>query len=131
LIVLDEPVSALDVSIRAQIMTLLEDLQRELGVAYLFMGHDLATVTHISDRIAVMYLGKIVEQASAPELVEKPPAPVDASALRGRTPSRARGSDAGRRRQWERAKCAEPAVGLRVTHGVRSRCRNAPTNDPN
>jgi peptide/nickel transport system ATP-binding protein len=72
LIVLDEPVSALDVSIRAQIMTLLEDLQRQLGVAYLFIGHDLATVTHISQRIAVMYLGRIAEEASSDELVERP-----------------------------------------------------------
>jgi peptide/nickel transport system ATP-binding protein len=72
LIVLDEPVSALDVSIRAQIMTLLEDLQRQLGVAYLFIGHDLATVTHISQRIAVMYLGRIVEEATSDELVEHP-----------------------------------------------------------
>lgn len=72
LIVLDEPVSALDVSIRAQIMTLLEDLQRQLGVAYLFIGHDLATVTHISSRISVMYLGKIVEEATSDELVSRP-----------------------------------------------------------
>src|SRR5881409_2622317 len=72
LIVLDEPVSALDVSIRAQIMNQLEELQRTLGVSYLFIGHDLATVAHISHRIAVMYLGQIVELADSLELCEKP-----------------------------------------------------------
>jgi oligopeptide transport system ATP-binding protein len=72
LIVLDEPVSALDVSIRAQIMNQLEELQQRLGVSYLFIGHDLATVAHISHRITVMYLGQIVELADALELCQRP-----------------------------------------------------------
>jgi oligopeptide transport system ATP-binding protein len=72
LIVLDEPVWALDVSIRAQIMNQLEHLQQTLGVSYLFIGHDLATVAHISHRIAVMYLGQIVELADSLELCAKP-----------------------------------------------------------
>ncbi|MGH7113256.1 MAG: ABC transporter ATP-binding protein [Stellaceae bacterium] len=72
LIVLDEAVSALDVSIRAQIMNQLEELQQTLGVSYLFIGHDLATVAHISHRIAVMYLGQIVELAQSIELSTKP-----------------------------------------------------------
>ncbi len=72
LIVLDEPVSALDVSIRAQIMNQLEHLQQTLGVSYLFIGHDLATVAHISHRIAVMYLGQIAELADSLELCAHP-----------------------------------------------------------
>jgi oligopeptide/dipeptide ABC transporter ATP-binding protein len=72
LIVLDEPVSALDVSIRAQIMTQLEHLQATLGVSYLFIGHDLASVAHISHRIAVMYLGQLVELAESTELCAHP-----------------------------------------------------------
>jgi len=75
LIILDEPVSALDVSIRAQIMTLLEELQQRLGMSYLFIGHDLATVTHISHQIAVMYLGKIVEIGESQELSLNPQHP--------------------------------------------------------
>jgi oligopeptide/dipeptide ABC transporter ATP-binding protein len=72
LVILDEPVSALDVSIRAHIIGLLEELQARMGVSYLFIAHDLAAVGHISQQIAVMYLGKIVELADSLELCEKP-----------------------------------------------------------
>lgn len=72
IIIADEPVSALDVSIRAQIINLMRDLQREMGLTYLFIAHDLGVVEHVSDEIAVMYLGKIVEHAPSRELFEKP-----------------------------------------------------------
>lgn len=87
LIILDEPVSALDVSIRAHIITLLEELQQRLGASYLFIGHDLAAVAHISHRIAVMYLGKIVEVADSLNLCANPRHPYTQALFAASLPS--------------------------------------------
>ncbi|MDH4030843.1 MAG: dipeptide ABC transporter ATP-binding protein [Chromatiales bacterium] len=75
LIICDEPVSALDVSIQSQILNLMLDLQQEMNLSYLFIAHDLAVVKHVSDRIAIMYLGRIVEMGGADEVYERPKHP--------------------------------------------------------
>jgi oligopeptide transport system ATP-binding protein len=117
LIVLDEPVSALDVSVRAQIINQLEHLQKTLGVSYLFIGHDLATVAHISHRIAVMYLGKIVESADSDTLCARPLHPYTKALFAAALPSHPDDP------QQERAIAGEVPSALNVPSGCRFHTR--------
>ncbi|UCE62381.1 MAG: ATP-binding cassette domain-containing protein [Phycisphaerales bacterium] len=117
-IVCDEPVSALDVSIQSQILNLLCDLQRDLGLTYLFIGHHLAVIEHVSDRVAVMYLGRIVEIADAAEIYARPAHPYTNALL-----SAAPEPDPDRRRQKVPIKGEPPsAIDPPSECAFRSRC---------
>ncbi len=123
LIVLDEPVSALDVSVQAQVINLLDDLKDKSGLAYIFVAHDLSVVRHVSDRIAVMYLGKIVELTPAEALYHKPVHPYTAALLASVPVRRRAGERAGRGVVVK----GEPANPVNVPSGCRfhPRCQHS------
>ena len=139
-IVCDEPVSALDVSIQAQVVNMFEDLQQEMGLTYLFIAHDLSVVKHISNRIGVMYLGKLVELADSFELIAHSVHPYTRSlisAIPVADPKTARTSQT-HRAAGRRAQPAEPAQRLPFPHpaaptrtsGARRKCPSSRRSAP-
>ncbi|MNL38417.1 Oligopeptide transport ATP-binding protein OppF [compost metagenome] len=123
LIVADEPVSALDVSVRAQIINLFQDLQQELGLSFLLIAHDLAVVRHVSHRIAIMYAGQVVETGSRDDIYERPLHPYTRGLLAA-VPEPERGAS---RRQAFAAAAGEPPSPMSPPSGCRyhPRCPQA------
>ena len=133
LIIADEPVSALDVSIQAQIINLLEDLQEEFHLTYIFVAHDLGVVRHVADRVAVMYLGKIAELGPASEVYANPVHPYTEALLSAPCRSRTRVRTGSARSESSKATFPRPPTRPQPaasTRGALTRPRSAPRSSP-